>query len=261
MGGKANSKLDNSLPKINFYINFDEDLKYTLLRLSINDPAGLEYRLKNSGMDEARINKVIQTSSLNDKSELLKTYLGEYYSEHQTQMEKVGKRYQEIWKDKSTIFFTEVNKVCTPFKWKFSNYDFLTSAFYSHGSWGESNKFSVKWSRDPEIYYFMNGFELVLTHYFECIDQVYDKRPVEDWKIWALAEATAYILIYGNNPIRQLTFPNLIEPAHFSYPQLLKPIQDLKQVFSDRLNFKDYIKKSVDYIKAYSIEELKNAPK
>ena len=106
----------------------------------------------------------------------------------------------------------------------------------------------------------MNAFELLLTHFFESIDQKYKTRPIENWKIWALAEATAYILTYKVDSVRKAISPTLTEPSSFNYPQLLKPIADLSIIFENRNGFDDYIEKSVEYIQKYSVDELKNNP-
>lgn len=246
-------------PKLIFHLNFEDDLVHTLSRLNISDPAGLEYRLKNTGIDQDVAMKVLKSDKI-EKIKILRSYLENYYEVNQVKMNMVCEDYRSIWKEKDNLFFEVINNIFSPFNWRYDEYLFLISAFYSKSNWGDSNTLAIKWSRDPQTYYFMQGFELVIARTFETVDQIYETRPIDNWFIWAVAEATAYNIIYTDISLKRV-FPKIQEPSTFSYPQLLGPIKDLKMIFDNSNNIEQYIRKAIEHIKKYDLQYLKNPPK
>ncbi len=249
------------MPKIKFYIDSDEDLEYTLQRLKFLDPAGLKYRLKNSDIDKEIVKKMLLEKNEIKQKEIFKPYLESYYKKNLSKMKEIKKEYQKIWDKIAEKYFELTTNTMAPFPWKFDEYLFLVSSFYSRASWGTRNKLAVRWSRDPKKYFFLNGYELVLTHHFEIIDQIYKKRPLTNWYLWALAEISAYLITYKDNKVKKTLWPWLnIDPEKFSYPQLLKPIEDLESVFRKN-NYEGFTKEGIKYIRQYSKKEIKTPKK
>ncbi len=152
--------------------------------------------------------------------------------------------------------------------WKFDIYSFLVSSFYSKASWGTSNQLAVWWKRDPKTKYYMNAYELILSHVFETVDHIYNKRPTEDDKIWAIAEITAYFYVYREADMVSNLWPWLKDRVqketayeHFyngSYKQLGKPAEDLYNFYTKQLPYQDYLKEAIQYIDTYTVDYLNN---
>lgn len=250
------------MPKINFYINYKEDLNYVLKRLIGIDPAGKENRLRKINFDVKVFTQIEKAQTNEEKFRILDNYLKEFYKKHQKLLLKVKNHYQKIWDKLSPLFFNEVSTQMDGYPWKFKTYDFLVSSYFSRASWGTSNKLGVSWYRDPKKHYFMNAYELILTHYFEIVDQIYNKRPLSNWYLWALAEITACHLIYMESPIKNKFWPDLnINIDNFGYKQLIKPIKDLHPHFTKRKSYKEYVEKGVGYIQKYSENYIKGLEK
>lgn len=245
-----------SLMKIDFYIDYEEDLRYVLARLTRLDPAGLENRLKDKEIDVGVAKDILNTSSEQEKLAILDKLLKEYYEKNLTAFEETQSEYQKIWEDRTDNFFSVVTEIMDSRNWKYNEYLFLVSSFFSRAQWGKGNKLAVWWKREPKKFWFLNGYELILSHVFEIVDQIYKERPISDWHIWALAESIAYILVYREEKVVKTLWPMLKEPDKFSYPQLIKHIDHLNQVYKKSSVFDDFLKESVEYIKNYTEGEI-----
>lgn len=260
--------MSTKIPTLKFYIDYQEDFRYVLGRITHLDPAGIDYRVKQKGMDPEEIKKVLLAKSDQEKNELLDAYMKNVYKNIQKDLESTRDTYNAIWERKSELFFTNINKLMNNIDWKFNDYHFLVSSFYSKASWGTSNWLAVWWKRDPNLKHYMNGYELVLTHFFETIDILYNRRPIPDDKLWAIAEITAYFYVYREESIVNNLWPWLREDTsketaydHFyngSYRQLGKPAEELFQIYEKRLAYPEYVKNSIECINKYSVEYLNN---
>lgn len=242
--------------KIDFYVDYDEDLYYMLSRLTRLDPAGLENRLKDKEIDIRVVENIQSAPSEQEKTAILDKFLKDYYEKNSANFEKVKSKYFEIWEDKADTFFSVTTEIMGSRNWKYDNYLFLISSFFSRAQWGRGNRLAVWWKREPQKFWFLNGYELILSHVFEIIDQIHKERPISDWHIWALAESIAYILVYQEEKVKKALWPMLNEPNKFSYPQLMKHINKLSSSYKKSSNFDDFIKESVEYIKNYTEDEI-----
>ncbi|MCJ7792804.1 MAG: hypothetical protein MUP45_02405 [Candidatus Marinimicrobia bacterium] len=247
--------MTKNIPFLKFYVNYEEDLEYTLSRLTHLDPAGIDYRIAQKGLDKEIVLSVLNTQNQEEKKIIFDQYLKSFYEQNKNKLITVAKKYQKIWDEKRDIFFPLITERMGNIDWKHKEYLFLVSSFYSKASWGKSNKMGVWWKREPEKHWYLNGYELILTHFFETVDVLFEKRPVSDIHLWALAEITAYILVYKEPKIIKTLWPNLSEPEKYSYHQLVKPIEDLSSLYKNE-NYNDYVFNSVEYIKKFSSEFL-----
>lgn len=242
--------MTKDFPFLKFYVNYEEDLEYTLFRITHLDPAGIDNRIAQKGLDKEIVLAVLDTQNQEEKKIIFDKYLKSFYEQNRDELITVAKKYQEIWDEKKEIFFSLITRQMGNIDWKHNEYLFLVSSFYSKASWGKSNKMGVWWKREPEKHWHMNGYELILTHFFETIDVLFEKRPVSNIHLWALAEIIAYILVYKEPKIINALWPNLKEPTRFSYPQLMNLIGDLIDIY-EKTDYKDYVIRSVEYIKKY----------
>lgn len=253
------------MPKIKFHIDYEEDLENILFRITSFDPAGLDYRIEKKGLDEQVIKNVLKTDKPEEQIEMLDEYLRTVYKEIKPNLKSVKEKYEKIWKSKNDKFFKITTKLMGDIPWDFNEYLFLVSAFYSLVSWGQNNELAVWWKRSPGKYYFMNGYELILCHFFETIDHLYKKRPISDWHLWALAEITAHILTYKEERMISILWPHmntLLETQinkdfkKGSYPQLAPYSKKVYELYNKSSNYPQFVKKSLDYISKYSKKEL-----
>jgi hypothetical protein len=254
--------------RLTFYINFDEDLRYVLGRITHLDPAGIDYRIEQKGFDKNVILSVLKTKDKTEQKEVFTKYLKSFYKENEDNLRYVRDKYNEIWSEKSEYFFKTIRELMGEIDWKFENYSFLVSSFYSKASWGTSNNFAVWWKRDPATKHHMNAYELTLSHVFETIDKIYNKRPVEADKIWAIAEITAYFYVYREDKVASVLWPWIKDRAqkesaydyfyNGSYKQLGKPAQDLYNIYTKKLPYKEYLKESIQIIDNYAVDYLNN---
>ncbi len=256
------------MPKIIFYIDYQKDLESVFRRLVNIDPAGLEYRLKQrKDLDRSVIEVILKEKKAEKQKEIFNYFLEDYYRKNLAQMKVVRDNYQKIWEKKQKPFFELVTGVMGDLPWNFREYRFLVSSFYAKAAWGKSNNLATWWRRKTEANYHMNGYELVLTHFFETVDQIYkDKRPVSDWHLWALAEITAHILVFKVSGVRENLWPDLgkqlfkqpIEDNFKtgSYPQLANLAKEIYQLFQETENYKEYIQQAITLVKKYPEKRL-----
>ena len=242
--------------KISFYLNYQEDLHSVFYRLISFDPAGLENRIKQKGFDSEFSKNFFKAQNKEQKLLILDNYLKDYYRGNKLQLEKVKNEYEEIWQKNTDSFFSIITKTMGGHKWNYRNYDFLVSSFYSRAQWGKGNKLAVWWKRSPKKYWHLNAYELILTHVFEVVDQIYEKRPVSDWHLWAIAESVAYILVYRKEELKSVLWPGLEEPKNFSYPQLIKHINYFEKKLRKFSSFDDFLKEAVCYIASFDKKEI-----
>lgn len=242
--------MTKDFPFLKFYVNYEEDLEYTLSRITHLDPAGINYRITKKGLDKEIVLLVLNTQNQEEKRKIFNQYLKSFYEQNRNKLITVAKKYQEIWNEKRDIFFPLITGQMGNIDWKHKGYLFLVSSFYSKASWGTSNRMGVWWKREPEKHWYMNGYELILTHFFETIDVLFEKRPVSNIHLWALAEITAYISVYKEQKNIENLWPNLKEPERYSYPQLMNLIGDLTDIYK-KVDYRDYVVHSVEYIKKY----------
>jgi len=242
--------------KISFYLDYQEDLHYIFSRLVSPDPAGLENRIKQKGFDSRFVNDFFKARDKKQKLSILDNYLKKYYLENQIGFEKVKTEYEKIWRKNSNFFFSTTTKIMGGHKWSYETYDFLVSSFFSRAQWGNGNKLAVWWKRSPNKYWYLNGYELILSHVFEVVDQIYKKRPVSDWHLWAIAESVAYILVYREGKLKSFLWPDLEEPKSFSYPQLIKHVNYFENILKKTLNFDNFLKEAVCYITGFNKKEI-----
>ena len=254
------------MARIKFYIDYDEDLENILFRLTSVDPAGLDYRVKKKGLDKQVVESILAEEDFGKQEQILEEYLREVYKDIRADLEKVELVYEDIWQDKEDDFFKLSTEIMGDLPWDYDNYFFLISAFYSMASWGGTNQLAVWYKREPRKHYYMNGYELILSHFFETVDRLYDKRPVSDWHIWALAEITAHILTLKEEKMISSLWPQMntlidtpIEDdiSKGSYPHLAEHAKKVWQIYQNRKGYDDYVNQSIDYIKDASKESLK----
>lgn len=254
-------------PKIIFHIDYQKDLDYISRRLADFDPAGLEYRLKEKkDLDRLVVEAVLKEKESEKKREILDDFLSSYYQKNLSQMEEIKNRYKKIWAKKQGLFFPLVTKKMGNFPWAFDEYRFFVSSFYSRAAWGKSNNLAVWWRRKPENSYHMNGYELVLSHFFETVDQIYDdKRPVSDWHLWALAEITAHIVVFKISEVRDELWPQVeaygnqpIEKnfKKGSYPRLANFAKEVYLLFEENSDYEKYVRLAVDCVKDRPLKTL-----
>jgi hypothetical protein len=253
------------MPEIKFYLNYDEDLENILLRLTSLDPAGLDYRIKKKGLDKKVVEKILDIEDFLDQKQILDDYLEEVYKKIRPKLEKTEHQYEKIWQDKNDQFFQLATDLMGGFSWDYQRYYFLISAFYSMASWGGTNKLAVWYKRDPKKYYNLVAFQLLLSHFFETIDQVYKKRPVSDWHLWALAEISAHILVFKEEKMVSTFWPHmdsLVETSIVedfksgSYPQLAQPAEKVYSIYKQTDDYQTYVKKIISYIKKIDRNKL-----
>lgn len=242
--------------KINFCVDYEKDLQYVFARLTRLDPSIPEKRMKRFGSDIEIIKNILNAPSEEKKLALLDKFLKKFYEVNSESLEKIRLEYQEIWKDKTDTFFSLTTELMSAREWKYDNYVFVIGSFYSRAQWGKGNVLATYWKREPLKYWHMNGYELILSHVFELIDQVYEERPISNWHIWALAESIAYILIYREERLKTPLWPTLNESSNTSYPQLTKHIKYLSNSYKKSSNFDDFLKESVEYIKNFTEDEI-----
>ncbi len=249
------------MARINFYIDYDEDLENILFRLTSVDPAGIDYRVKKKGLDKQVVESILAEEDFGKQEKILDEYLREVYKDIRADLERVELAYEKIWQDKEDDFFKLATEIMGDLPWDYSSYYFLISAFYSMASWGGTNKLAAWYKREPRKHYYMNGYELVLSHFFETIDRLYDKRPVSDWHIWALAEITAHILIFKEEKMISALWPQMnalqetaIEDdfSESSYPHLASHAKKVWQIYQNRKDYKGYVNQGIDYIQEVS---------
>jgi hypothetical protein len=242
--------------KIDFCVDYDKDLQFVFARLTRLDPSVPEKRMKRFGNDFEVIKNILSAPNEEEKLALLDKFLKKFYEINSENLEKIRLEYQEIWKDKADTFFSIVTELMGSRKWKYDNYIFIIGSFYSRAQWGKGNVLATYWNREPHKYWHMNGYELILSHVFEIVDQIYEERPISNNHIWALAESIAYILIYREEKLKNTLWPSLEEIRGTSYPQLTKHLEYLTNSYKKSTNFDDFLKESVEYIKNFTENEL-----
>ncbi len=253
------------MPGIKFYIDYDEDLENILFRITSHDPAGLDNRIKEKGLDKEVVENMLAVEDFSKQKQILDKYLQEIYRNIRPELEKIEYQYENIWQEKSDQFFELTTSLMGDLDWDYGRYYFLISVFYSMASWGGTNKLAVWYKRDPQKYYHMNAYELVLSHFFETVDQIYKKRPVSDWHLWGLAEITAQILVYKEEKMVSSLWPKTNKLLQTpigedfksgSYPQLAQPADKVFKIYNKTSDYEDYVKKSIAYIKKFSKEDI-----
>jgi len=253
------------MPKIKFHINYKQDLENILSRITSFDPAGLDYRVEKKGLDKQVVKNILAANNQEKQKEILDKYLKRVYNEVEPDLKNVQEKYEEIWKQKNNTFFEILTRLMGDFPWGHDEYLFLISAFYSMVSWGGTNKLAVWWKRNPQKYYFMNGYELILSHFFETIDQLYEERPVSNWHLWALAEIIAHIFTFKEEKTVSKLWPQIntllktnIDENFIkgSYPQLAPFAKKVYKFYRISSDYQKFAEKSLNYISKYSKEEL-----
>jgi len=261
--------LNNKTPKIIFHIDYQKDLDCVLRRLVDLDPAGLEYRLKEKkDLDRLVIKAILKEKKIEKKRGILDSFLTNYYRKNLTEMENVKERYQKIWEKRQKLFFSLVTEKMGGFTWKFNEYRFFVSSFYSRAAWGKSNNLAVWWKRKPEDQFHMNGYELILAHFFEIVDLIYkDKRPVSDWRLWALAEITAHLFIFKDFELTEAFWPkragSILQKRLIgenfklgSYPQLANLAEEVYLLFKENSNYEKYVRLAIECVNDRPLKTL-----
>lgn len=241
-------------PQIIFTIDFRNDLGATAHRLSSLDPYGIENRIREKGINPQVAMDVSEATTWEDKIQTLRPYMEQVYQEKDEAFRSRQAEYQEIWERIAPDFF-RINQEVVELPWRFSEYRFYIAAFFSHASWGKNNLLAIWQQRIPNQFYFMNAYELFLTHHFEITDQIYPKRPVSDNHIWSLAEISAFFLTFKTPEFKDKLWPQASQEVP-GYKQLIKPAKDLYPVFSSAKDYTDWTQKGIHYIKTYSQEDL-----
>ncbi|MCA9391602.1 hypothetical protein KC614_00165 [candidate division WWE3 bacterium] len=253
-------------PRINFYTDYDLDCINCFVRLRKHDPAGLEYRVKSKGLDLNLVKRVVESDE-GDGFEVWKKYYQLQLNHRISDIEDKLTRYRQIWSGIDRNFVEIVNQRFDSMSWNYEQYDILVGIFYSQASWGKSNKLGISALRDPDESYHFPGYELMLTHTFEAVDQFYEIRPCNDWYVWALAEITAAILVYCDLDMVESLWPSVKEKCTNnerlfqtgSYPHLRDPFVRLKPIWDGRDDFKDYVFSSLEVLQEFSLAQIKGS--
>lgn len=249
-------------PKLTFYIDFEEDCEYVYKRLFVkHDSAGLENRLKKRNIDPLFIEKIKSSKSEEEAKAVFREFMLQYYREHIEKLRSVADQYKSIWQSKEAFFFEKVTGLMGNIPWKYSEYRFLVSAFFSRVTRGESNRLGIWYEWDPQEKSYLVGHELVLKHFYEVVDQLYPSaRPVSDWHIWALVEIMGVFIVYGNETLKKELWPHapgLEMLETWTYPQLNPLAHELLPIFKQEKDFSKYVSSSIALVSKYTEEKLK----
>jgi len=238
-------------------MDFEKDANYCFYRLfKGKDPAGIEKRLNSKKIDRNLYKEVLNEGDENKRKEMFIEYLRAVYDKKGTELRETAEEYNALWQNKQELFFRLIEER-TETKWRYETYDFFVSAFFSRASWG-GRGFAVWCERGPRKYFHLNGYELCLSHHFEVIDNLFPrKRPLENIKIWALAEIAAWFLVYEEKQIVEKCFPHLLgcEIKMRSYPQLMPIMKKLRNGFKTK-NYLDWTKEGLELIENYPVKYL-----
>lgn len=240
--------------KIEFYRDREEDKLDTYSFFKDDDPADWIFRGHQYNMPYHLIKGIC------DKEEDAKKALYEYmdkeydlyeeYNLYSMAEENTNKLWDKISEKFSERIFELTNK-------DLGAYSCLLTMFITTSAWNDSR--TIRRSlRQVDYDKYVIAYEVLLSHCFKCVRDYYSEEDIASaWDLWGFAEITATFLFRDKEIIDLLPdFDMPISQTFFAdggYPCLIKPEEDLKKFWKDRKSFKDYIDRSIEYLKKHPI--------
>ncbi len=160
--------------------------------------------------------------------------------------------YQKSWDQIGNVFSDFIEKT-TGYPWKHKVYQCIVSPTHRGiSNWDGSNKIVRGWEENPLAMRRITAHELIIHHYFHIIKKYYYQEKLSDLHIWALAEIGAFALTSLTQESRMF-WPWDASGYYTNHNyQSIVPLQKrLKQIFIQRRDFDEYIRKGIKMVKGY----------
>ena len=235
--------------KINFDINPDYDAIMIFNILNSNDPAGLESRARDMGIDLNLAKKIKKAKKIENVKTDINKLISVTYSQVQADLLRSVAEYAKSWESIILDFTRAVYKL-TDHYWFYDQYICFISPFHGGVSNWYGNIILRHYKEDPIIQRRITAYEIVLSHIFHIVRKYYSKDVIDDMKVWAFAEITTTFIL---NEKELTQFWKWFKPPlnYFSksnYPQLANIEDKLKVLYKGREDFKSYIIQAVKFM-------------
>lgn len=224
--------------------SYDEKMIYNMFKY--NDPAGLESRSKSMGIDFQFATIIRNSVNFSEIEKELNELVDSRYQKMENVINDSIEGYQKAWNEIINEFSNEVQNVIGE-KWFYNTYYCVISPFHPGISNWNGNKVVRKCGEDPINQRRITAHEVVLSQVFQVCRKYYDKRKVDDWKIWAISEITTVFILDESKMLKY--WGNYNPPENYfsksNYPQLADLEQQLKILYKQKLSFKSYIDNAI----------------
>lgn len=156
----------------------------------------------------------------------------------------------KLWDNISDKFSERIEELTSR---KLDNYRCLLTMFITTSAWNKDTNIrkNIKQLLDEK---YVVAYELLLSHAFKCVRDYYSEEDIaSSWDVWGFAEVTSTFLFRDEIIMNMLPdFSMPLEKTFFgmgAYPCLIEVEEVLKKFWIGRKSFKDYVDRSVEYLK------------
>jgi hypothetical protein len=230
--------------------------------LKADDPSGVKNRAKSMGISEEQFERIRSAKSFDEAEKCIKEIIEERYKKYGKQIEDALKSYQESWDEISDVFSVRIEAV-TEHKWKFDEYLVVLSPIHPGVSNRNDNKV-IRWIfEDPLGQRRITAHEILMIHLWDILDESFPEHYADheskkehdtSFLKWALNEITAVAVLGLEPELNELWSSRMRGFDGFltNYPQLDELKMQLKDIYLKRVDFQDYLRKSMALLKTKS---------
>jgi hypothetical protein len=229
--------------RLSFVIDKEYDRDMVIGMFRSYDPAGLESRAKNMGVDIS-VAREIRDADLSDAEKLASKLVEDRFASNGAAIQASRADFEAQWKGLLPLFSRVVVET-TESPWVHPEYICVVSSIHLGVSNWIANKVAANFVRGHANSGKIVAQEITLSDVFQLLRKRYPREEINDWQVWAFSEITASLIL--DDPRLQVFWPS--SPLLSNYPQLAALRPKLKELFDHRTSYVDYEDKSVPLLK------------
>jgi len=236
--------------QVHYIKDFEYDTFMIWMMLGFDDPSGVENRAKSMGINVADLKKISSVEDYKDIKDFLEKLSKKKYQECEDQIDSIIPKYQSEWDKINDRFSSEIEKI-TVRKWDHEIYDVVVSPFHPGISTNGGDTLVRSAFEDPKGQTRITAHEILMSHIWNILfDKFKESKNDSLMHFWGLNEITT-VAILGLEPNintlwreQERGYDNYLR----NYPQL-KPLMNLlKDIYTNKKDFDEYLQKSVEIL-------------
>jgi len=224
-----------------FYTDFD--IEYDLLLYFLSYPTGNTPR-ERAAQYNIPDNVFRAVSDGCDNGNVLKTFLQRQYRDNEQKLKEFINRATAI---DYTKYLTKLSEI---FGYKIPDYKIRINTNHDGTSdWVGTDGVSLRMDFDESEFLHFLMWEVILSQTFQLLRKMPAAADLPDMdsdmsgkSIWGIAEVTAWVITEFSDDFK-------FQKHTIGYPQLVKYGDAAAKLYSNRSDFKDYLKKVIEYFK------------
>ncbi|MCT4552577.1 MAG: hypothetical protein N4A44_02835 [Alphaproteobacteria bacterium] len=238
--------------KLTFYRSQEEDRNNIYNFFRNQDPGGWSGRVVQYGLPFHLVGAVIN-DELNAKKNIENYIDSEYKAiEKYNLYSNIEEEMADSWSKVSSDFENRILEITNK---ELCEYKCRISLCLITPAWDDFTTINISIKNKSSKKLYSIAYELLLSHSFKCVREFYSKEEVASaWDVWGFAEITTVFMLRDSIIMKLFNdIPNKnVKKGWFKgsrYACLEKPAEKLYEFWIEKKSFREYLDKSISYLK------------